>query len=116
MITECIYISVLKKFQIKNVITCQGETWNPQKEFLDYIDEYEIDTVFVGEDSFVEVANPDNIIYRFFSAAKRLLVGTLAYYLTKYCTKEVVVVPAPVLSKSIDSDVIVPDNKSMLVS
>lgn len=48
----------------------------------------------VGEDSFVEVANPDNMIYRFFSAAKRLFVGTLAEYLTKNSPCEVIVVPA----------------------
>lgn len=91
-----VYLKLNNNLKIKNVITCQGESISPQREFVEYIEDNEIDVVFVGEDSFVEVSNPDNIIYRFFSAVKRLFVGSLAQYLKRECKCEVVIAPAVV--------------------
>jgi len=52
------------------------------------------DEFWIGEGAFIEVANPDNLVYWFFGAVKRKIVGTMAEYIKANCACKVVVVPA----------------------
>jgi len=78
-------------------ITCttrQIEADDPNQEIVDIIQDLEVETVYIGEMSFTNVANDDNIVFSFFSNIKRYFTGTTSEYLKANCEGCRVVVAA----------------------
>eukprot|EP01124_Arcella_intermedia_P027758 TRINITY_DN549_c0_g1_i2.p1 TRINITY_DN549_c0_g1~~TRINITY_DN549_c0_g1_i2.p1 ORF type:complete len:177 (+),score=33.17 TRINITY_DN549_c0_g1_i2:44-574(+) len=81
----------------------QIEADDPNEELVDIITDLEIDTVYIGDMSFTNVANSDNIVFSFFSNVKRYFTGTTAEYLKEHVnsTTKIIVATEHYIDKTV---------------
>ncbi|KYQ90476.1 hypothetical protein DLAC_09101 [Tieghemostelium lacteum] len=64
-------------------IPIQVEAFDIENKIIQEIQENEIDLVYIGASALNSNANPDNLVFSFFSSVKKFLVGTIVSGLEK---------------------------------
>jgi len=72
----------------------QLEAAEPNQELVEIVKELKVQTVFIGDVAFTNVANEDNIVFSLFSNVKRYFTGTTAVYLKENCADCKIIVAA----------------------